>query len=76
MGAIVPFSCLQPGETGCVVEVCGCPQWVRRLADCGLRTGCSVRLVCQGPSAVCQVGDARLSLRIEDHCEIMVQLPS
>ena len=75
-GAIVPFSCLRPGESGCVVEVCGCPQWVRRLADCGLRAGSAVKMVCPGASAVCQVGDSRFSLRVDNHCEIMVQLPS
>ena len=76
MGPIIPFSCLRPGETGCVVAVCGCPNWVRRLADCGLRAGSSVKVLCPGPSAVCQVGDSRLSLRIDGDVEILVQLPS
>ncbi|MFN0054186.1 MAG: ferrous iron transport protein A [Planctomycetales bacterium] len=74
MPHVVPLHLLQPGETGCVLEVEGEPLLVQRLDEMGLRAGVQVRMVTSGRPCIVALDQHRLSFRGEDEALVMVEV--
>jgi Fe2+ transport system protein FeoA len=71
---ILPLKGLKSGQRATVVEVVGSERTIKCLAELGLQQGSRLKIIVPGPSAVCQIGDATLSLRVCGHCDIFVRL--
>ena len=71
---VVPLQSLKAGESAIIVEMLGDDCTVKCLEERGFRTGMRIKVIVPGLSAVCQVGDHRLSLRICGHCEVFVRV--
>lgn len=69
---LLPLDFLPPGEWAEVVDLAGESDAVARLAELGLRIGARLRLIRGGSPCLVQVGDGRLSFRMES-LEILVQ---
>ena len=65
---------LTPGETGCVLEVDGEQNMVRRLDEMGLRSGVEVRMVQPGHPCIIAFDHQRLSFRGEDEAVVLVEV--
>lgn len=74
MSHIVPMHLLHPGETGCIREVDGEVQFVRRLDEMGLRAGVEVRMVQPGHPCIVAFDHQRLSFRGEDEAVVLVEV--
>lgn len=74
MSRILPMQFLSPGETGCVTEIDGEKNLVRRLDEMGLRTGVEVRMVQPGLPCIVALDQQRLSFRGEDDAVVMVEV--
>ena len=72
---VVPLDLLIEQESGVVLEVVGAEATVHRLCEMGLSTGTTVRMVRPGSPCLIQVGEKKLSLRIEEEFEILVEMP-
>jgi Fe2+ transport system protein FeoA len=70
---LLPLECLNRGESALVAEVTGDPHWTSRLAELGLRAGVRVTMLQPGSPCLLQIGAGRLSLRLSDHAQILVQ---
>lgn len=73
LDTLLPLEFLRPGEWADVAEVTGEASWVGRLAELGLRAGCRLCLLQPGCPCLLQIGGCRLSLRGEDHSQILVR---
>jgi len=71
---IVPIQLLNPGETGCIMDVAGDSHLVRRLDEMGLRAGVEVRMVQPGRPCIVAFDHQRLSFRGEDDAVVMVEV--
>jgi ferrous iron transport protein A len=71
---IVPIQLLNPGETGCIKDVAGDSQLVRRLDEMGLRAGVEVRMVQPGMPCILAFEHQRLSFRGEDEAVVLVEV--
>jgi ferrous iron transport protein A len=71
---ILPMQYLTPGETGCVLEVEGEKNMVRRLGEMGLRVGVEVRMVQPGKPCIVALDHQRLSFRGEDDAVVLVEV--
>jgi len=69
----MPLELLSCGELAVVEDVHGDPQWVNRMAELGLRTGCQLRMLQSGSPCLLQVGGCRLCLRGDDCMKILVR---
>ncbi|MBS0262343.1 MAG: FeoA domain-containing protein [Planctomycetes bacterium] len=65
---------LTPGETGCVLDVDGDQNLVRRLGEMGLRAGVAVRMVQPGRPCIVALDHQRFSFRGEDDAVVMVEV--
>jgi ferrous iron transport protein A len=74
MSEIVPMSLLNRGESGCVHDIAGESQLVRRLDEMGLRTGVTVRMVQPGKPCIVALDHQRLSFRGEDEALVLVEV--
>ena len=74
MSQILPMQLLTPGETGCVLEVDGEQNMVRRLDEMGLRSGVEVRMVQPGRPCIIAFDHQRLSFRGEDEAVVLVEV--
>ena len=74
MPQVVPMSLLNPGETGCVLEIEGTGELVRRLDEMGLRAGVNVRMVQSGRPCIVAFDHQRLSFRGEEEAVILVEV--
>jgi ferrous iron transport protein A len=70
---LLPLELLESGEWAEVIEVCGEPGWVHRLAELGVRCGCRLRVVQPGSPCLLQMGGLRLSLRSDQATHILVR---
>lgn len=70
---LLPVEFLRPGEWGDVAEVTGQPDWVCRLAELGVRTGCRVQMLQTGNPCLLLIGGGRLSLRIDPTWQVLVR---
>lgn len=68
----VPIEFLQPESHGTIVEMCGQPCQMQRLAELGIRQGCKVRMVCRGEPCLICIEGRRISLRLGDTADIFV----
>ena len=71
---ILPMQLLNPGETGCIRDVEGETQLVRRLDEMGLRAGVKVRMVQPGRPCIVAFDHQRLSFRGEDEAVVLVEV--
>jgi Fe2+ transport system protein FeoA len=69
----MPLEMLDGGEWAEVVEVTGVPSWVERMAAIGLQAGTRLRMLQPGSPCLFQLGHSRLSLRLEEAMQILVQ---
>ena len=74
MSQILPMHLLDPGETGCIRDVEGETQLVRRLDEMGLRAGVQVRMVQSGYPCIVAFDNHRLSFRGEDEAVVLVEV--
>jgi ferrous iron transport protein A len=70
---LLPLDLLNSGEWADVAEVTGEANWVCRLAELGVRSGCRLCMLRQGSPCLLQVGGCRLSLRGESLMNILVR---
>lgn len=68
----LPIEFLQPESHGTIVEMCGRPCQMQRLAELGIHQGCKVRMVCRGEPCLICIEGRRISLRLDDSAEIFV----
>lgn len=61
----MPLEYMRSGETGIVAELHGEAVLVHRLEEMGLRPGTEIRVLQGGTPVLLQVGESRLSLRME-----------
>jgi len=71
---ILPMQLLNPGETGCITDVAGDTQLVRRLGEMGLRTGVEVRMVQPGSPCIVAFDHQRLTFRGDDDAVVLVEV--
>jgi len=65
---------LNPGESGCVLEIEGKSELVRRLDEMGLRAGVNVRMVQSGRPCIVAFDHQRLSFRGDDAAVVLVEV--
>jgi Fe2+ transport system protein FeoA len=70
---LLPLELLDRDTWADIAEVSGEHQWVSRLAELGLRTGCRLRMLQPGRPCLLQVGDCRVCLRGEVAAQILVR---
>jgi len=70
---VMPLEMLDCGEWAEVVDVTGAPDWIGRMAEIGLQAGTRLRMLQPGSPCLFQMGHCRLSLRLEDAMQILVQ---
>lgn len=71
--SLLPLDMLRPGEWADVHDVGGSPDWVCRMAELGLRSGCRVQMVQSGSPCLLQVGGCKLCVRGDDTSQILVK---
>ena len=71
---ILPMQLLNPGETGCIMDVEGDTQLVRRLDEMGLRAGVEIRMVQPGRPCIVAFDHQRLSFRGDDEAVVLVEV--
>lgn len=71
---LIPLELMQPGETGCIVDVDGRADVVHRLSEMGLSPRVAVRMIRSGQPCILALGDQRLSLRIDESLQILVEV--
>lgn len=69
----MPLEYLDRGEVAEIVDVSGSPSWVSRMAEIGLRAGAQLRMLQPGCPCLFQLGASRLSLRLEEAAQVLVQ---
>lgn len=69
---MIPLECLRREEWAEVTDVVGEPHWVARLAEVGVLVGARIRMLQPGSPCLFQVGEMRLSLRLEEGAQIFV----
>ncbi len=75
MSNILPLHLLNPGESGCVLDVAGNDSFVSRLDEMGLRAGANIRMVQPGhPCIVALDHQHRLSFRGADEAVVLVEV--
>ena len=74
MSLILPMQFLTPGESGCVREIEGEKNLVRRLDEMGLRAGVEVRMVQPGTPCIVALEHQRLSFRGEDEAVVLAEV--
>jgi len=70
---LVPLDFLATGESAVVRDVQGPADQVMRLAEMGLAAGVKVQMLVPGRPALVLVGTHRLSLRLDDEIEVLVE---
>jgi ferrous iron transport protein A len=70
---LLPLEMLQAGEWADVEDVSGEPEWVGRMAELGVRSGCRLQVLQPGSPCLLQVGGCRLCLRGECLMRILVR---
>ncbi len=68
-----PLEYLHGCERGEIAEVDGEPTFVSRMADLGLRVGCSVRMIQPGSPCLVEVESSCFSLRLNDAAQVLVR---
>jgi ferrous iron transport protein A len=71
---ILPMQLLNSGETGCIRDIDGDSQLVRRLDEMGLRAGVEIRMVQPGSPCIVAFDHQRLSFRGEDEAVVLVEV--
>jgi len=71
---VVPLQDLKAGQWGTITDALGCESTIKCLEERGLRVGSRIKVVVPGASAVVQVGDLTLSLRVCGNCQVLVRL--
>jgi ferrous iron transport protein A len=71
---ILPMQLLNPGETGCIMDVEGDTHLVRRLGEMGLRAGVEVRMVQPGSPCIVAFDHQRLTFRGDDEAVVLVEV--
>ena len=56
-----------------VAEVNGPSPWLARLGELGVRSGTRLRVLQSGRACLAQIGDSRLSLRLDDRMRVLVR---
>lgn len=69
---MLPLECLRPGEWAEVAEVSGQADWVRRMAELGVREGCRLQMLTPGSPCMLAVGQTRLCLRCDACGSVLV----
>jgi Fe2+ transport system protein FeoA len=67
---------LRTGETGQIAAVLGRESCVKSFSEIGLRQGVNVKILAAGEPALCLVGDSRVSVRMCNDVEILVDVSS
>ena len=70
---LLPLEMLQAGEWADVEDVSGEPEWVGRMAELGVRSGCRLQVLQPGSPCLLQVGGCRLCLRGACRMQILVR---
>jgi ferrous iron transport protein A len=70
---LLPLEMLQAGEWADVEDVSGEPEWVGRMAELGVRSGCRLQVLQPGSPCLLQVGGCRLCLRGACLMQILVR---
>jgi ferrous iron transport protein A len=70
---LLPLEMLRAGEWADVEDVSGEPEWVGRMAELGVRSGCRLQVLQPGSPCLLQVGGCRLCLRGECLMQILVR---
>lgn len=73
-GCLVPLDLLGPGDEAVIEDVHGDAQWVDRMAELGIRSGCRLRLVQPGNPCLIDVCGSRLCVRGDDILRILVRV--
>ena len=71
---VVPLESLKAGQLGTITDALGCESTVKCLEERGLRVGSLIKVIVPGASAVVQVGDLTLSIRVCGNCQVLVRL--
>jgi len=69
----LPLDCLARGEWAEIVAVDGDCGWANRFAELGVRAGVRVQMIEPGSPCLFAIGPARLSARLGEHLQILVQ---
>lgn len=69
---MIPLEYLGRDECGEIADIDGDPQGVARLADVGVRIGTKVRMVQGGSPCLCELGQTRVSLRLDRRVQVLV----
>ncbi|VTS03178.1 FeoA family protein [Tuwongella immobilis] len=70
---MVPLEFLRAGEWAEVEQVVGDGDWVHRMAELGLRTGCKLQMLRPGSPCMLAVGATKLCLRCDDCGQVLVR---
>lgn len=71
---LLPLQFLQRGESAVIAQITGDEHWQCRLAELGLRPGTRLLMLQPGSPCLCQLGNTRLSLRLEEEVHILVEV--
>ncbi|MHB8969595.1 MAG: FeoA family protein [Pirellulaceae bacterium] len=69
---LIPLDRLSSGQTARIACLVGCPDYVRRLEEMGLRPGIAVHMVRRGSPCIVRAGGNRLCFRCSGLLGIMV----
>ncbi len=70
---LIPLEFLDRGEWAEVAEIEGDSILTTRLAELGLRPGTRLRMLQPGCPCLFQIGECRLSLRLQDSLQVLVR---
>ncbi len=70
---LIPLELLDRGEWAEVAEVEGDSTLRTRMAELGLRPGTRLRMLQPGCPCLFQIGECRLSLRLQDSLQVLVR---
>jgi ferrous iron transport protein A len=74
VGRVIPLEFMESGESGHVHEIDGAEPMVHRLSEMGISKGVAIQMIQAGSPCILGVGNHRLSLRIDETVQILVEV--
>jgi len=69
----IPLSLMEPGQSGRIDALLGCPDHIHRLEELGVRRGCLVEMVQPGSPCIVWLGGTKICFRDADLFSILVR---
>ncbi len=73
---LIPLELMQTGESGVVFDVEGSESVAHRLSEMGISKGVTIQMVKSGSPCIVAISNHRLSLRIDDSVQVLVEVGS